>query len=275
MKILGIDFTSTPTKRKPITCVTAELTERSLEVSSLSGWTDLSQFEEGLAQSGPWVAGIDLPFGQSRKFVNNKGWPRSWKGYVQHVSTMTRKEFRTELDDYRQNRMVGDKEHRRACDIQVGAISPQKLYGVPVALMFFEGAPRIQRSGATIPGLQDGDPNRVVIEAYPGLLARTLIGRHSYKSDTRSKQTAGQLARRQQILRYLTSDQVNSAQHQVRVTAPQELAEDPSGDALDALLCAVQASWSWQMRHANYGLPSDYDDLEGWIIDPRTQDSCV
>ena len=106
MKILGIDFTSTPTKRKPITCVTAELTERSLEVSSLSGWTDLSQFEEGLAQSGPWVAGIDLPFGQSRKFVNNKGWPRSWKGYVQHVSTMTRKEFRTELDDYRQNRMV-------------------------------------------------------------------------------------------------------------------------------------------------------------------------
>lgn len=31
-------------------------------------------------------------------------------------------------------------------------------------------------TGVTIPGLMNGDPDRIVVEAYPGLLARTLIG---------------------------------------------------------------------------------------------------
>ena len=62
--------------------------------------------------------------------------------------------------------------NRRATDIAASSISPQKLYGVPVGLMFFEGAPRLMRLGVTIPGLQSGDPERIVVEAYPGVLAR-------------------------------------------------------------------------------------------------------
>ena len=39
----------------------------------------------------------------------------------------------------------------------------------------------------------EGDPTRVALEAYPGLLARELIGARSYKSDAVAKQTAERL----------------------------------------------------------------------------------
>ena len=267
MKILGIDFTSAPGARKPITCVEAELSGSTLHFRSLLEWTDFHQFENALEAPGPWIAGIDLPFGQSRTFIHNIGWPQTWAGYVTYVSNMTRQEFRATLDDYRQGRATGDKEHRRECDIRTGAISPQKLYGVPVGLMFFEGAPRILRSGATIPGLQDGDPSRVVLEVYPGLLARKLLGRRTYKHDTRARQTVDQLEARRSILEHLTTSGVRTS-HLVEVEAPASLAEDPSGDQLDALLCTVQTVWAWQQRTRGYGIPRDSDSLEGWIVDP-------
>jgi hypothetical protein len=84
--------------------------------------------------------------------------------------------------------------------IAAGSISPQKLYGVPVGLMFFEGAHRLVKAGVTSPGMQIGDPERVVVEAYPGIVARSLIGRTSYKSDLKKRQTNDQLAARRHIL---------------------------------------------------------------------------
>ena len=50
--------------------------------------------------------------------------------------------------------------------------------------------------------------------------------------------------------------------------APMTLANDPSSDELDALLCALQAAWGWSMRERGYGAPDGYDRLEGWICDP-------
>jgi len=52
------------------------------------------------------------------------------------------------------------------------------------------------------------------------------------------------------------------------VEAPISLADDPSGDSLDALLCAIQAAWSWRQRHNGFGAPHNVDPLEGWIADP-------
>jgi hypothetical protein len=157
-------------------------------------------FEAALRRPGPWIAGIDFPFGQARKFIKTIGWPRTWQGYVDHVSSMDRKEFRSALDNHRANRPAGDKEHRRVCDSAAGSISPQKLYGTPVGLMFFEGTPRLRKAGVTIPGLQQGDPDRIVVDVYPGVLARTMIGRRPYKQDTRKKQTKGQYEARKELL---------------------------------------------------------------------------
>ena len=233
----------------------------------LTEWQDFEGFEDALRRPGPWIAGIDFPFGQSRKFIENIGWPLTWAGYVQHVKTLGRKGFRQALDAYRAGRPEGDKEHRRATDIKAGSISPQKLYGTPVGLMFFEGAPRIQEAGVTIPGLQQGDPQRIVVEAYPGVMARSLIGRRGYKQDTKSKQTQDQYEARKELLRKITDESLLKT-YGLTVKAPNTLADDPGADHLDALLCAIQAAWAWNHRNQNFGAPNPIDPLEGWIADP-------
>jgi hypothetical protein len=266
MRIYGIDFTSSPTRRKPITCLEATLDGTTLRAGALQEWQDFSAFEEALQRPGPWIAGIDFPFGQSRTFIENIGWPATWPGYVRHAASLGRPGFRAALDSYREGRPRGDKEHRRQSDIAAGSISPQKLYGVPVGLMFFEGAPRLLAAGVTIPGLQNGDPNRIVVEAYPGVLARKLIN-HPYKQDTKSKQTPDQLAARQDLLHNIENGAL-PAEYGLRIKAPMTLADDPTGDQLDALLCAIQAAWAWTRRNDGYGAPKAMGPLEGWIADP-------
>ena len=271
MRIYGIDFTSRPTPRKPITCMECTLADGHLRVGGLREWRRFEEFEAGLRRPGAWIAGMDFPFGQSRRFIDNIGWPDNWAGYVAHVATMQRSEFRAALDDYRRDRPAGDKEHRRACDIACGAISPQKLYGVPVGLMFYEGAPRLLDAGVTIPGVHPGDPQRVAVEAYPGVLARYLIGKRSYKQDTRAKQTTEQHRARGDILRRLDSDALRQRYGLTIDASPAllELADDPSGDRIDALLCCVQAAWAWMQRARGFGVPDTLDALEGWIADPE------
>ena len=47
-----------------------------------------------------------------------------------------------------------------------------------------------------------------------------------------------------------------------------ELVDDPTGDSLDALLCAVQAAWVWRNRAKLFGSPR-IDRKGGWIADPQ------
>ena len=267
MRVLGIDFSSRPTRRKPITCVECLLDGEQLQFQDLTAWPGFDGFEQALRRSGPWIAGIDFPFGQARRFIETIGWPDTWAGYVDHAAALGREGFRAALDAYRAKRAPGDKEHRRACDVAAGSISPQKLYGTPVGLMFFEGAPRLLAGGVSIPGLQAGDPERVVVEAYPGVLARKLIGRRPYKQDSRAKQTAEQAQARQALLAQVRGRTLAQG-YGLSVSAPASLAGDPGADQLDALLCAVQAAWAWRRRDSGYGLPADIDVLEGWIADP-------
>lgn len=267
MRVLGIDFTSRPRRRKPITCLECTLVEDELQAGELKEWCSFEEFESALQAPGPWIAGIDFPFGFPRKFIENMGWPETWRAYVEHAKSLGREGFRTALDEYRSPRPPGDKEHLRVTDIRAGSISPQKLYGVPVALMFFEGAPRLRGSGVTIPLLQEGDPERIVVEAYPGVLARHLIGRHGYKQDTKRKQTKEQYEARVRLMKEILGDKFHQ-HYGVSVCAPKELADDPAGDCLDALLCAIQAAWAWSMRDKHFGAPTDTDALEGWIADP-------
>ena len=265
--ILGIDFTSAPTARKPITCARAAFDGNTLTFVDLVRWTGFEDFEAALDGEGPWMAGIDFPFGQSRRFIENTGWPRSWADYVGFVASLDRKRFRQTLEDYKRHRPPGDKHHKRGCDVISRSQSPQTLYGTPVGLMFFEGAPRLLNAGVHLPYHHDGDVARVVVEAYPGLAARQLIGSRGYKSDTKSKQSAEQRHAREQLLRTLTGSKGRKI-YGFSIDAPAELADDPGADDLDALLCAVQATWGWTRRSSGYGAPPGLDRLEGWICDP-------
>ncbi len=253
--------------RKPITCARAVLDEDALRLVELLRWDDFDEFEAVIQAPGPWVAGIDFPFGQARRLVENIGWPLSWPAYVKLVASLDRNDFRQVLEDYKRHRAPGDKHHKRTCDALSRSQSPQTLYGTPVGLMFFEGAPRLLRAGVHLPYHHDGDASRIVLEAYPGLAARQLIGDRSYKSDTRKKQSTEQHRARMDILSLLTGGRGREI-YGFGVEAPRELGEDPGADDLDAFLCAVQAAWGWTRRSRGFGGPTDLDRLEGWISDP-------
>lgn len=267
VRIFGIDFTSVPSHRKPITCVRARLEGAALWFEDLQHFHGFAEFETFLSASGHWVAGIDFPFGQSRRLVENMGWPEAWASYVAKIAALDRAGFRSVLEDYKRDRPPGDKQHKRTCDVLTRSQSPQTLYGTPVALMFYEGAPRLLQSGVHLPYHHDGDTTRIVLEAYPGVCARALIGGKSYKNDSKRKQTVEQLRARQELLAALTGRR-GEHHYGFAIHAPTDLANDPGGDDLDALICAVQAAWGYGHGKEDYGAPADLDCLEGWIADP-------
>lgn len=267
MDIFGIDFTSRPSRRKPLTLARCILRGERLDFVAMDALPTFAEFERLLRVPGPWIAALDFPFGHARRFVEGIGWPLDWASYVATAHRLGRDGYRQALEAYKADRPLGDKEHRRAADKVAASISPQKLYGVPVALMFFEGAPRLVASGVTVPGLQAGDPQRIVVEGYPGIVARRLIGRRSYKNDDRARQTPALLESRHALLAALRAQSV--ARYGIAVEAPDAIADDPSGDQLDAFICAVQAAWAWRRRERGFGMPADADRLEGWIADPH------
>ena len=142
-----------------------------------------------------------------------------------------------------------------------------KWVNPPVAWMLHAGVPRLIAAGVHIPLLHDGDRGRVALEAYPGFVARALIGREPYKSDDRAKQTS---ARRLARMRIVTVLEASECKWLPRLALPARLKraciDDASGDSLDALLCALQAAWGALRRDRNFGLPPESDALEGWIV---------
>lgn len=273
MKIYGLDFTSAPRLRKPITYAQCRLDEDSLFLEKLGCLTSFAEFETFLHQSGPWIAGMDFPFGQPRTLIENIGWPQTWQGYVNLVSGMTRFQFITMLTDYCKDREQGDKHHLRRTDRLTHARSPMMLYRVPVGKMFFEGAPRLLNSGVSIQPCHVRNDPRVLVEAYPALVARRWIGNRSYKNDTVKGQTSSRQAAREKIIQgLLSTDMKTCFGFDVHFNDEHRnaLIQDGSADRLDALLCAIQAGWAYSQRDHNFGIPIDCDSLEGWIVDPLT-----
>jgi len=267
VRIYGVDFTCAPRKQKPITVAVGFLAKTILEIEEVERLESLTAFEGFLARPGPWICGFDFPFSLPRELVRDLGWPADWPALVAHCARMTRAEFRTALDAYRNSRQPGNKYAHRATDYPAGSSSPMKLVNPPVALMFHEGARRILASGIHVPALFDGDLSRVALEAYPGLLARKQLGiRDSYKSDTRSEHTPARLAARRKIVQALKSGRPLGIRVALGPRLQAEIVADGSGDLLDAVICAAQAAWGWTKRESNYGLSPDSPPGEGWIV---------
>ena len=84
LRILGIDFSSAPTARKPITVAHGELHRERLSLQRLEDVPSLAAFEALLQRPGPWLGAFDLPFGLPRELVENLGWPRDWAALMRH-----------------------------------------------------------------------------------------------------------------------------------------------------------------------------------------------
>jgi hypothetical protein len=273
MKVYGLDFTSAPRSTKAITCAKGELRHSSLRIIAIDKLCSLAAFEQFLNQDGPWVAGIDFPFGQPRKLIKNLAWPdSSWEDYVDKVAAMRDvKEFEDTLAQYRKKRVEGDKQHLRIIDIWACSRSPMMMYGVPVGRMFFHGGSRLRRSAVSILPCRRREDNRLVVEAYPALVARNWIPGESYKNDKKQKQTPELEEARRGLVRGLRSDELES-HYGIQLELDSDLADvcigDATGDHVDAVLCAIQAAWAYSQRDHKYGIPNDVDRLEGWIVDP-------
>ena len=271
MKILGMDFTSAPTRRKPITLAVCAFNGEVLCVLNVQALHDFAAFEAVLAEDGPWIAGIDFPFGQPRRLVENLGWPKKWTGYVEHVALLGKQGFEGAIRAYSAARPPGDKQHRRAVDVVANSRSPMMLAGVPVGKMFFQGAPRLLAAPCSIVPLRPTAGSRVIVEAYPALVARRWTAGQGYKSDDRRKQNEAKTAARRAIIAGLQSPALAQA-YGFSLELPMNLAErmvlEHSADSVDAVLCAVQAAWAFGRRNEGFGIPAGCDLLEGWIVDP-------
>ena len=279
MLLVGCDFSSSPTTRKQIVLASGSLAQGRVQLSKLDRLDSLAAFSTWLNQPQSWVGGFDLPFGLPRELVTALNWPTDWEACIRHYAALSRADIRTAFAGFCNSRPVGSKFAHRATDRLAGSSSSMKWVNPPVAYMLHAGVPRLLDAGVYLPGLHasrvpnsDGQPHalRVALEAYPGLLAREVLRQRSYKSDEKSKQTAERLIARKDLVTALEMGQTR-LQLRLKVTHAQRdaLIDDASGDALDAVLCLMQAAWA----HNNdlrglplYGLPQDMDPLEGWIL---------
>ena len=275
--LLGVDFTSAPSARKAITVARAEFDGACLTVATIDRLPLFADFETLLQTPGPWVGGFDFPFGLPRQLVATLGWPQNWPHMVTHIQALGKAAFKDALNVVRESRPIGARYIARRGDAAAGSSSPMKLVNPPVGLMFFEGAPRLLASGVCVLPCAPSNDSRIALEAYPGYLARK-ITRASYKKDGKEGARPDRREARIEVIEAMTSRHPSVAP--LKVVLPTTLKrlciDDGSGDALDAVLCALQAAiacaQTTNLRKSNYTIPADADPVEGWIV---TVSACV
>ena len=276
MQIIGCDFSSSPSKRKPIVVAVSEHSAFEPNKTVRSTLLKIEQFDtldawaKWLQAQPHWVGAFDLPFGLPRELVETLSWPTDWLACMQYYATLSRADIRATFKAFCDARPVGGKFAHRATDVPAGSSPSMKWVNPPVAYMLHAGVPRLIEVGCHFPGLHKGNANKVALEAYPGLLAREVLGNRSYKSDDKAKQTPERLIARKDLITALELSQTR-LKLRLKLTHAQRdmLVADASGDSLDAVLCLMQATWAqYQQEQGSpfYGLPLDVDPLEGWIV---------
>jgi hypothetical protein len=266
MELWGVDFSSAPSKRKPVVLARGVMRGAVLQLQSLQALPTLADFEAALRSPGPWLGAFDFPFGLPRAFVQAQGLGEDARSVITEVQRRCarRMDFRALVDTWGSTQPAGQRLLHRATDGAMPGISstsPLQTRYVPVGFMYYEGLSRLVAAGVHLPRLCAGDAGRVALEGYPGLLAHELIGRRSYKNS----EASDRLLARKDIVEALEQGRTRLALR-LKLTPAQagELVSDASGDRLDAVLCLAQAAWA----HAQpgHGLPQQVDPVEGWII---------
>ena len=238
MHLIGCDFSSSPTQRKPIVVAHGSLRGAAVVLERLERLETLDAFSAWLLQPEAWVGGFDLPFGLPRELTLSLGWPQTWEASIYYYAQLSRAEIRSQFKAFCDARPVGGKFAHRACDRPAGSSPSMKWVNPPVAYMLHAGVPRMLKAGVAFPGLRNSPDPRIALEAYPGLLAREVLGQRSYKSDSRIKQTPERLIARKDLITALETGQTRLGLR-IKLSHAQRdaLADDASGDALDAVLC--------------------------------------
>jgi Protein of unknown function (DUF429) len=265
LQLLGIDFTSAPSRRKPITVARGTLVGQRLAVQRIDRLNDHAAFEALLREPGPWLGGFDFPFGLPREFVDSLALGSDAESVMSALQKRCagRMALRALVDSWGNGRPAGQRLIHRRTDraAAVSSTSPLQTRYVPVGFMYYEGMSRLLASGAHLPSLREGDAGRVALEAYPGRLAFELIGRRSYKNGDDDER----LIARKDVLHALALGPPRlGLRVALRAAQHDEILADAQGDLIDALLCLVQAAWA--STRPDWGMPRDVDPVEGWIV---------
>lgn len=275
--VIGVDFTSAPSAKKPITVALGRCMEldRCMDLDrgcvyrleEILAIESLGGFERFLASSGPWLGGFDLPFGQARTLIEHEGWPTDWPEFVRFFCRQPRDRLRGTFRRWCDARPPGDKFAWRRADKPAGSSPAMRWANPPVAWMMHAGVGRMLDAGLAFPAHRQrgkaGRPQRIALEAYPGFTARKVC-RRSYKSDAASNQTPERLRNRRAIVAALVAGGAGLTPTLAITPAwRRRVVADGSGDLLDAVICGMQAAHAAALPR--YGLPKRLDPLEGWI----------
>lgn len=302
--LLGLDFSSAPSKRKPLTLAWGRRVGQIIQLDRVDELPTLAALQallepepdqrHPLLASG-FVVGCDFPFGLPRPFVQalqqhgpgqlpaalqnlddpQHGFAIDQLVHALHHHCGDRAGFQRLIDGWGDSwhpaRPQGSKLlHRRTDRAMPGlsSTSPLQTRYVPVGKMYFEGVIRLVQAQLTLPGLRDGRPDAVAFESYPGLLASELIGKRSYKSETNA--TQARLVARMDLVDALEQGRTRlGLRLKLSPAQRDQLAADAKGDRLDAVLCLMQVGWAHVRRaqgDLSWGLPADVDPVEGWIL---------
>jgi len=274
MRVYGIDFTSAPSPRKPICFAMCRLESGTLFLDGLCAFDVMDSFRNFLHMDGPWVAGMDFPFGLPREFLEPLNWRADWCSYVARAASMRGGEFKDLARAVSRDAPAGRRYLKRRTDRLADTRSPMSVVRQPAGLMFHAGAPALLSSGVSVLPVREACGERLVFETYPRLVAEALVGRRSYKDEKSDESALARREARSELLDALAGD-VLVEHYGLDLSGVKglrdELLDDVSGDRVDALMCAVQAAWAWQRRDQGYGFPDDVDAVEGWIADPATR----
>jgi hypothetical protein len=263
MNILGLDFTSKPTARKPIVAATGTLQGDQLHLDQQIRMQDFEAFDT-LLEEFEGVGGYDFPFGLPTDGIAHFTWGDTWAEIIGAVDRMP------DLNAFVQTIKSAPRRAFRPSDRFARSASPMNAVYPPVARMFYQGAPRLYKTPISVHPCRPSEGSKhIALEVYPALAARCIIGRRPYKSDEKKKQQERLPARTHLVNNLETLARIF---YNLRLTVDAELrAEcltDASGDTLDAVLAAIITGWA--ARTPNYGIPHHADPREGWIVDPLT-----
>lgn len=266
-RVYGVDFSSAPSRKKPITIATGVLQSAVYQLERVVPVPDWESFTDFLSHRGPWLAGFDMPFSLPRALIEHYGWPTEYSEFIAWYGAQPREWLRQKFKEFCNARPAGNKYVYRQADKPAGSSPAMRWTNPPVAWMLHAGTPRLLEAGLHLPGMFQGIDSvrsrRVALEAYPGFTARH-VTKASYKSDLAAKQTPDRQIAREEILHAVCTGTAGlSVRLELDAQWRKRLIQDGSGDLIDAAICALQAAHASLLR--NYGLPNTMDPLEGWI----------
>ena len=290
MKVYGIDFSSAPSKKKPIAVaecwlrgsVSESWSHNELSLSNFHSIESLDLFEEFLSQRGPWVGGFDLPFSMPRDLIEHFNWPSRWDIFTKFYCSLDKKVIKKFFIKWCSTKKYGDKFAYRSTDKASKSSPAMRWVNPPVAWMMHAGIGRIRKAGLIFPAHQKNfNPmqeqkdinrfmmggfdyhNRLAFEVYPALTAR-VVSTKSYKNDNKNKDSLVRVMMRKNIVKHLRYGKAGlSTKLKSSLALQNRMIMDYKGDYLDAAICALQAAEVLKMR--NFGFPKNLDTLEGWI----------